>query len=89
VEKSMQLILFKIQQKAIFGEMFKNSYFWVISKDAILLNLFLVIFTSTMSQNCVLFDKCVGYVQKVLKPFFKKIEICVNSETLWTTVLEK
>jgi hypothetical protein len=34
-------------------------------------------------------NNCVGYVQKVLKPFFKKNEICVNSETLWTTVLEK
>jgi hypothetical protein len=28
-------------------------------------------------------------VQKVLKPFFEKIEIIANSETLWTKVLEK
>jgi hypothetical protein len=32
---------------------------------------------------------CVGYVQKVLKPFFENFEISANSETLWTTVLEK
>ncbi len=28
-------------------------------------------------------------MQKVLKPFFEKIEIIANSETLWTKVLEK
>jgi hypothetical protein len=32
---------------------------------------------------------CVGYVQKVLKPFFEKFEISANFETLWSTVLEK
>jgi hypothetical protein len=33
--------------------------------------------------------KCVGYVQKVLKPFFEKIEMIANSETLRIKVLEK
>ncbi len=34
-------------------------------------------------------SSCVGYVQKVLKPFFEKFEISANFETLWTKVLEK
>jgi hypothetical protein len=28
-------------------------------------------------------------VQKVLKPFFEKIEVMINSESLWTEVLDE
>ncbi len=42
-----------------------------------------------LTKPCCCTVICVGYVQKVLKPFFEKIEIIANSETLWAKVLEK
>jgi hypothetical protein len=79
----LDILLISVSKFGCIGE-FLNAY-RILLKTKKLTNTFKL--SHNNEQN--ISETCVGYVQKVLKPFFKKFEICVNSETLWTTVLEK